>query len=217
MEVCTALNGPAEFLIRRGFLREISKEEALDLLGRTKEEGLVYVGDNVKRRPTFICHCCGCCCALLGAYMNFQMTHAVATSAYIARVDRDKCVGCGRCAKSCQVNLISIVSDHEEKHAVVDEDLCLGCGVCASVCAQSAITMEHRGERIITPETAMEKWVTMALEQGKLGNFIYDDFTSLPYGVLRSMVNAITKLPSVKKYLASADVKSRFLKRLAHR
>ena len=65
--------------------------------------------------------------------------------------------------------------------------------------------------------SAMEKWVTMALEQGKLGNFLYDDFTSLPYAVLRSLVNAITRLPSVKKYLASADVKSRFLKRLAHR
>lgn len=214
MEVCTSLNGGAEFLIRRGFMREISKEEALDIFEQTKEEGLVYVADNVKRRPTFICHCCGCCCQLLGAFKKFQMVNSVATSAYIARTDEEKCVGCGLCAESCQVNLISIVSDNGEKRAVVNEELCLGCGVCASVCAQSAITMEKRGEKIITPESSMEKFLMMAIEQGKLGNQIFDDFTSVPYAVLRNLVNALNRLPPVKKYLSSVDIKSRFVKRL---
>jgi ferredoxin len=148
MEVCTALNQGADFVIRRGFMREISREEALDIFQRTKEEGLVFVADNVKKRPSFICHCCGCCCGMLGAFKKFQMVNAVATSPYIARTDGEKCVGCGLCAKHCQVDVISMVSDNGNKRAVINADLCLGCGVCASVCKESTITMERRGKRI---------------------------------------------------------------------
>ncbi len=217
MDVCTSLNGGADFVVRRGFMREISKEEALDIFERTKEEGLVYVADNVKRRPTFICNCCGCCCGMLGAFKKFQITHAVATSTYVAQVDHEKCKGCERCAKRCQVNLISLVPKNGEKRALVNEELCLGCGVCATGCKESAIRMERKGERIITPESAKEKYLMMLLEQGKLGNHIFDDFTSLPYAAARSMVNAINSLPPVKKYLSSVDVKSRYVKRLVSR
>jgi Pyruvate/2-oxoacid:ferredoxin oxidoreductase delta subunit len=217
MDVCTSLNGGAEFVIRRGFMREVSKEEALDIFEKTRENGLVYVADNVKRRPSFICNCCGCCCGMLGAFKKFQLVNSVATSAYVAQVDEENCEGCGRCAKRCQVNLISIASDNGQKRAVVNQELCLGCGVCASVCKNSAITMERRGERIITPESSMEKYLMMALEQGKLGNYIFDDLTSLPYAALRNMVNAISKIPPVKKYISSSGVKSRFLQRFTGR
>ncbi len=154
---------------------------------------------------------------MLGAFKKFQMTHAVATSAYIAQVDHEKCEGCGRCAKHCQVDLISMVPKNGEDRALVDEELCLGCGVCATLRKKSAITMEKRDERIITPESSMEKHLMMLLEQGKLGNHIFDDFTSLPYAALRGMVNAINSLPLVKKYLSSVDVKSRYVKRLVGR
>jgi hypothetical protein len=63
----------------------------------------------------------------------------------------------------------------------------------------------------------MEKLLMMMLEQGKLGNALFDDFTSLPHAALRTVVNSINKLPPVKKYLASTGVKSRFLRRLAKR
>jgi ferredoxin len=217
MNVCTSLNQGADFVIRKGFMREISKEEALDIFEGTKQKGLVYVADNVKKRPSFVCHCCGCCCGMLGAFNKLQMNHAVATSPYLAQTDGRKCDGCGRCAKRCQVNLISIVSENGEKKAHVNEALCLGCGICASVCKQSAITMQRRGERILTPEFSMEKLLMMMLEQGKLGNALFDDFTSLPHAALRTVVNSINKLPPVKKYLASTGVKSRFLRRLAKR
>jgi NAD-dependent dihydropyrimidine dehydrogenase PreA subunit len=217
MDVCTSLNGGAEFVIRRGFMREVSKEEALDIFEKTRENGLVYVADNVKRRPSFICNCCGCCCGMLGAFKKFQLVNSVATSAYVAQVDEENCEGCGRCAKRCQVNLISMASENGQKRAVVNQELCLGCGVCASVCKNSAITMERRGERIITPESSMEKYLMMALEQGKLGNYIFDDLTSLPYAALRNMVNAISKIPPVKKYISSSGVKSRFLQRFTGR
>jgi hypothetical protein len=49
MNVCTSLNQGADFVIRKGFMREISKEEALDIFEGTKQKGLVYVADNVKR------------------------------------------------------------------------------------------------------------------------------------------------------------------------
>jgi ferredoxin len=215
MDVCTALNAGASYLIRRGFMREVSKEEALDIFARTKEAGLVYAADNVKNRPAFVCHCCGCCCAILGALKKLQLTNAVATSSYIAEIDEKTCTGCGLCAKKCQVDLITLHEEGGVKHAKVIEDLCLGCGVCFDACRNGALKIRGRKERVLTPESTMEKYLMIAIEQGKLGNLLYDDFTSLPHTVLRNLVNAITRIQPVKEYIAKEDVKSRFLKMIA--
>lgn len=215
MNVCTALNGAASFTVRRGFMREVSREEALELFVKTKEEGLVYVADNVKKRPTFVCHCCGCCCAMLGALKKFQMVNAVATSSFVAEIDPENCTGCGLCAKKCQVDMITITEVNGKKYGEVDQELCLGCSVCYHACTRDALKMKRKGERVITPGTAMEKYLMMAVEQGKLGNFLFDNFSSAPQAVLRTMVNAITGLTPVKEYLLKEDVKSRFLAAMA--
>jgi Na+-translocating ferredoxin:NAD+ oxidoreductase RNF subunit RnfB len=215
MDVCTALNGGASYLVRRDFMREVSKEEALDIFSRTKEEGLVYVADNVKNRPSFVCHCCGCCCGMLGALKKFQLENTVATSSYIAEIDVETCTGCGLCAKKCQVDMITLEKDGDEKYGKVNSELCLGCGVCFDACRQGALKVVRRGERVLTPESAMEKYLTIALEQGKLGNFLFDNFTSLPHAALRNLVNAISRIQPVKDYLAKEDLQSRFLKAMS--
>jgi dihydroorotate dehydrogenase subfamily 1 len=53
-----------------------------------------------------------------------------------ARVDEDKCTGCGLCIKSCYAGALSQNSD---KKAQVNLDYCTGCGVCQSVCPVKAI------------------------------------------------------------------------------
>jgi ferredoxin len=108
MEVCTTLNDAADFLVRRGLARKISREEALEIFAATREAGLVHIGDNVKRRPAYVCHCCGCCCAMLSAINRFKMFDAVVTSPFLAAVDEEKCTGCGACAKKCPVGAIEV-------------------------------------------------------------------------------------------------------------
>lgn len=215
MEVCTSLNASADFLVRRGLARKISREEACDIFAATREAGLVHIGDNVRKRPAFVCHCCGCCCALLSAINRFRMFDAVVTSPFLAAIDPSACSGCGSCAKRCPVKAIATAGAGKESRAVVDDDVCLGCGVCRPACAKKALRMTPRKERIVVPESAWRRTVTMAIERGKFQNLLFDDFDRLDHAVLRAVTRIILSLPPVKKALLAEQVQSRFLKALA--
>lgn len=52
-----------------------------------------------------------------------------------ARVDKEKCIGCSLCTKSCYCGALSMV----DGKANVNYDYCSGCGVCQSVCRARAI------------------------------------------------------------------------------
>lgn len=52
-------------------------------------------------------------------------------------VDRDKCIGCGKCTKPGHCDAIELI----DKKAVVHPKRCLGCGICISVCPTGAISM----------------------------------------------------------------------------
>ncbi len=50
-------------------------------------------------------------------------------------VDRECCVGCGVCQKSCAHDAITI----ENKKAFIDHDKCVGCGRCLGMCPMDAV------------------------------------------------------------------------------
>ena len=215
MEVCTTLNSAADYVVRHGLGRRISKEEALDVFARTRAEGLVHIGDNVKRRPAFVCHCCGCCCAMLSAINRFRMFDAVATSPFEAAFDPAKCNGCGLCAKRCPVSAIRIEGEGKGKKAALSPEVCLGCGVCKPACNRGALSMSPRKERVMVPETAWQRAVVMAIERGKFQNLLFDDFDRLDHAALRAVTRIVVGLPPVKKALLSTQVQSRFFRALA--
>lgn len=53
-------------------------------------------------------------------------------------IDRDKCIGCGRCVEVCPADTLSMEGDK----AVVSGDRSLSCGHCAAVCPVEAITVK---------------------------------------------------------------------------
>ena len=55
-----------------------------------------------------------------------------------AKVDADKCLGCGACEGTCPVSAIKVDGDK----AVVDADTCVSCGACAGACPAEAITVD---------------------------------------------------------------------------
>lgn len=55
-----------------------------------------------------------------------------------AKVDTDKCVGCGPCAEACPVEAIKV----ENNVAVVDADTCIECGACVGECPSEAISVD---------------------------------------------------------------------------
>jgi electron transfer flavoprotein alpha subunit len=54
----------------------------------------------------------------------------------VARVNTDKCQGCGECSKICPVDAIEI----KNQKAVIS-DSCVECGTCVTVCSQGALTL----------------------------------------------------------------------------
>ncbi len=59
----------------------------------------------------------------------------------IVRIDRDKCDGCGACAKACSEGAIELI---DGKAVLVREDCCDGLGACLPVCPAGAIAIEKR-------------------------------------------------------------------------
>lgn len=59
----------------------------------------------------------------------------------VARVDPEKCNGCGLCAKPAHCGLDRRAITLQEDIAVVDEGQCSGCETCASICPVGAITL----------------------------------------------------------------------------
>ena len=139
---CMTLNGGAETLVRNGVAERITQSEAMEILEQSKEAGLAQTGDNVQHNVSYICNCCGCCCGMMNAIRRFEIKNAIVTSNWISVIDVTRCNGCGRCAKACPVEAITIVKEQQNgrrgQWAVRDPDLCLGCGVCYAHCRRDA-------------------------------------------------------------------------------
>jgi ferredoxin len=214
MEICMTFNTVASSLIRSEYARRIERSECRELLHKAWEQNLVQFGENVQNGVNFICNCCSCCCEAMLAAQRFGHERPVHTSNFIARVESN-CSGCGRCLVVCPVKVISLEVERADglgrKQARIDESLCLGCGVCARNCRISALTMQPRQKRVITPVNSTHKAVLMAIERGKLQNLIFDNQVLWSHRALAALLGVILKLPPVKRALASEQVGSRYL------
>ncbi len=61
-------------------------------------------------------------------------------SGYIARIDQNKCIKCGKCSDICRFNAIPFINDQY----IIKQLNCEGCGYCARICPVEAITMEEQ-------------------------------------------------------------------------
>lgn len=208
LETCTSFDSSADYLIRHDMAKEISKSEMLELFACSKEMGLVFCADNVKKNAAFVCHCCGCCCNVLLGISRFGYANMVVTSNYIAKSDSELCSGCGECAESCPINAIEMSPDDEP---VIDEEICIGCGVCALKCDTEAMRLIPRKQKVLYPENTFEKIILQSLEKGTLQNLIFDNPQSIGHSFMRGFVGGFLKLSPVKKALMSDTLRSRFL------
>jgi ferredoxin len=146
VNTCMDLNEIAERNIAKGTAREITLEEALDVLARTHEAGLVHMA-YVKRDPApelggvnSICSCCSCCCSFLATTLRFGLAPHVLKSYAVSVTDSSKCAECGVCSDRCQFGARTIVNGSLE----FKPSLCFGCGLCVSKCPAGAITIVNK-------------------------------------------------------------------------
>jgi ferredoxin len=146
-ETCFTFGKSARFTSEQGFSRMITKEEALKVLKRAEEAGLVHKAYHpnfdTSKDETSICNCCRCCCANGVDHMIAPIANV---TNFLSRVDDDLCIGCGTCVAECHTYAAYLNDDDKARRK---EELCIGCGVCAHFCPQNAISMIQSEERIV--------------------------------------------------------------------
>jgi ferredoxin len=119
--------------VEMGIGRYVTKEEALDILDKAQEAGLVLQPEN-SRQPEAICCCCGDCCVYLKALKNYPRPADLYLSNYYVKVDPELCTGCQECVERCQLEARVMV----DGVATVNLDRCIGCGNCVLICPTNA-------------------------------------------------------------------------------
>ena len=133
----------------------VTKEEALAVLDKTEEIGLVHTVSNVAEGVYYVCNCCGCCCGILRGITEFGIEKSVAAANYYSVIDPDKCQGCGTCVERCQMHAVSA----QGEISVVDRAKCIGCGLCATGCPANVARLERKAEtEIVNPPKDFAAW-----------------------------------------------------------
>ena len=146
-DVCLLFNKFADILLERGIAKRISKEEALSIVKRCEDLGLIHQLNNSETGGyEFLCNCCSCCCAILRGMIVLGKKGTTAQSRYVSSVNSELCDGCSICATRCNFKAMNIV----DSKAVVDKEKCFGCGLCAPKCPTNAIQLiQVRGPEYI--------------------------------------------------------------------
>ena len=168
-DVCLVFDAMGKFLIERKHAREISREEALEVLKRSEEAGLVHTTNNSQDRLSVICNCCSCCCTVLTCQTKIGAPYPFSKGRWYANVNESKCTGCGVCAEErCVIKAIDMAEDI----ASVEPEKCIGCGLCVSTCPAGAITMIEREHMPPAPETGAQLGGQVLMEKGRLEAFL---------------------------------------------
>ncbi len=165
-ESCMQLGMAADSVVRNGWGRRISMEEALAILQQAEEVGLVLQPNNAKD-PLFICACCGCCCGVLKSLKRYAEPASMVVSAFLASLNTETCKGCGLCAKRCQMEAFQL----ENKKAVLDVKRCIGCGLCVSTCPTHSLSLvrKPKEKQRHVPKDIIRTSIKVGQARGKLG------------------------------------------------
>ena len=149
---CMTLGKSARHTSNHGFSKMVSKEEALEVLKKCEDAGLVHKAyhkyGNSAAEEVAICNCCNCCCMTARDCLIFPVVNE---TNYLASIDENLCTGCGTCVDLCYNKAIELNDDDKAER---EEEFCAGCGVCAYHCPENAISLIEgpRMVRMLPPQ-----------------------------------------------------------------
>ncbi|HUY00900.1 MAG TPA: 4Fe-4S binding protein [Candidatus Deferrimicrobium sp.] len=165
IETCLSFGSAAEYYIENGMGREITADEAIEIIIEADKAGLVHAGVNSKHLSN-LCNCCPCCCASMKGITKLgHNRHKYLNALFASIIDKEKCIGCGSCIDRCPVEAITLADI-----ASVDREKCLGCGLCAGVCPEEAITLAVRKDGEEPFDRVIE--LGMAILEGKKSRMV---------------------------------------------
>jgi Pyruvate/2-oxoacid:ferredoxin oxidoreductase delta subunit len=152
LEVCLSFDSGADYMVKHRNGRQVTKEEAMEILRKAEDAGLVHTINNQQEKPILICNCCADCCFVLRGLSQLHNPRAFTKSNFMPKIDREICRVCETCVKWCPFQALYRHYPHTEDLSddmiMVLEERCIGCGVCAHKCPHDAITLVRVREEI---------------------------------------------------------------------
>ena len=106
---CIAVGDMARYIVETGRGRYISYDEVLEILHKAEENGFVHEITNIdgEEKIIAICNCNVNVCNALRTSQLFN-TPNLSRSAYVAKVESENCVACGRCVETCPAGAVKL-------------------------------------------------------------------------------------------------------------
>jgi len=148
---CMGFGEVIKTYMKYGYMRQISKEEAFDVIQKARDCGAVHSVfhemDDTKLPQIGMCNCCWDCCGIFRSY-NMGVTPLRYSCYFMAQItDNSRCTGCGKCAKYCPTAAIKVV----EKKVALDTKKCIGCGQCVHQCVRFVVELVENKRTAFLP------------------------------------------------------------------
>lgn len=139
LETCFYFDELAQMKLQTDYAREVTYEEAMEVLYECETHGLVHNVSNCEGKIQTLCNCCECSCAVIKAW-NRGLNNTMSPSRFIVEIDVDTCSLKENCISACPVNALAI----EDEVLMVDVNTCVGCGLCVPACPDQALKLKLR-------------------------------------------------------------------------
>lgn len=108
-DMCIQMGHAAEYYIRTGRGKKITREDAFEVIKKAEENGLMHSMPNFdgSGETHAICNCCGCGCFALRLASMWQNPDMVRSN-YVVKIDAEQCVACGECVEVCPTNALKL-------------------------------------------------------------------------------------------------------------
>ena len=106
---CIGVGDMADYIVETQRGTYITKEEALEIFKKAEDNGFVHQITNIdgEQKIFGICNCNVNVCNALRTSQLFN-TPNMSRSAYVAAVETEKCVACGRCVENCPAGAVKL-------------------------------------------------------------------------------------------------------------